>query len=64
MHIEPVNNPYAGLIYDDQPARMLPVADWPDKPWRKIYAAVRALIGIRETKNFAGRRQSKRQYRI
>jgi len=42
IHINQISNPDAGLIYNDQPARMLPVADWPDKPWRKTYAAVRA----------------------
>ncbi|WP_054692417.1 hypothetical protein [Syntrophomonas palmitatica] len=45
IHIEPCENTMAGLIYNDQPARMLPVADWPQgeqKKWNKVVAATKA----------------------
>jgi len=45
IHIESIDNPQAGLIYNGQPARMLPVVDWPEgeqKQWHKISAGVRA----------------------
>ena len=45
MNIESIGNPQAGLIYNEQPARMLPVVDWPEgeqKQWHKIAAGVRA----------------------
>lgn len=44
MRIESIDTPEAGLIYNEQPARMIPVADWPEgsKDWTKAVAAVRA----------------------
>lgn len=45
IHIDPIDDQMAGLLFGDQPARMLPVIDWPEgerNQWNKVAAGVRA----------------------